>query len=232
MKAEERHRLAENELAKGLKRLTSGSRRPPNILLVMIGLLAVVMVVYWYWSSTASSRVAKAWQNYFQSRDGGDVSDALKKGPAGTAVQLTQADAAYSKAYDQLFTNPQQALKDFVEVAQQYAELSGQASNHDIQLRALVGAGRAYESAGKVEEARKYYDSAVTKFGGRDDWKNHPLVKEAREHKDKLASGDSGLANLYASWEAKMKQVTTEPKPPTLPNFSDLNIPLPPTEKK
>lgn len=223
MKADERHRLAENELAKGLNRLRSASKRPPNILMVMIGLLAIVMVVYWYWSSTASSRVAKAWQTYFQTRDGGDVSEGLKKGPAGTAVQLTQSDAAYSRAYDQLFTNPQHALKDFVDVAQQYAELSNQASNNDIQLRALIGAGRAYENTANLDEAKKYYASIITKFGDRPEWKDHPLVKEARTRQDNLASANSGLANLYATWDAKMKQVTTEPKPPSLPE-----IPLPP----
>jgi hypothetical protein len=228
MKAEERHRLAENDLVKGIRRLTSGPKRPPNILLLMIGLLAIVMIVYWYWSSTASNRVARAWRDYFQNKDNIDAPASLRTGPAGQAVILAQADKAYSLAFEALFSSPSQALKDFANVAQQYVDLSKQASNNDIQIRSLVGAARSYESAGKIEEAKQYYDSVLTKFGGQTDWKDHPLVKEAKEHKEKLATGTGSLAGLYASWQEKMSKVTSsEPTPPSLPT-----IPLPPELEK
>jgi tetratricopeptide (TPR) repeat protein len=233
MKAEERHRLAENELVRGLKKLKDAPKRPPSVLLLMVGLLAVVMVVYWYWSSTASNRLAKAWVSYYQNKDNADAPAAQKAGPAGQALSLNAADSAYNRAFNQLFLNPQQAIKDFTDAAQLYVELSKQANNHDIQLRALVGAGKSYESAGKIQEAVQFYDQAVTKFGAMNDWKDHPLVKEAREHKEKLAAGENSLAKLYAAWEEKMKQVTsTEPKPPTLPTPGGLTIPMPPEPPK
>jgi tetratricopeptide (TPR) repeat protein len=170
---------------------------------------------------------------YYQNKDSAEAPASLKAGPAGQALTLSSADAAYNRAFNALFVNPQQSLKDFTDAAQQYADLSKQASNPTIQLRALVGAGKSYESAGKIQDAVQYYDSAVTKFGVMNEWKDHPLVKEAREHKDKLAAGDNSLAKLYASWEEKMKQVTTnEPKPPTLPSVGDLNIPIPPEPPK
>jgi hypothetical protein len=228
MKADERHRLAENELVKGLNRIATGAKRPPNIVLFMVGLLVVVVLVYWYWSTTAANRVSQAWVNFSNRRNTiEDVPDSMKSGPAGQAVLLGQADATYDRAFSKLFTDPQSGLKDFELAAKQYEDLSKQASNNDILLRAMVGAGKAYECAGQVDQAKTAYQTALAKFEKSNEYEKHPLIQDAKDHLAKLSSGESGLGSLYKTWAEKLKQVSTnEQKPPVLPSFP--SIPTPP----
>jgi hypothetical protein len=228
MKAEERHRLAENDLSKGLNQLASGAKRPSSMILLMVGLVVVLGIVYWYWSNTAANRVSRAWVQYYERRDSlEDAPPNWKSGPAGQAVLLGAADKVYERGFNRLFLDPQQALKEFESAASQYEELSKTASNNDILLRALMGAARAQENLGNVTKAVAFYDNVLSKFGSSNEWKEHPLVKDAKSHKEKLtASGEETLANLYQSWASKLKQVTNTPgdlKPPELPS-----IPTPP----
>jgi hypothetical protein len=231
MKAEERHRLAENDLVKGLNQVTTGIKRPSNMILLMVGLVVVLGVVYWYWSSTAASRVSRAWTQYYERRDSlDDMNASAKSGPAGQAIQLGIADKSYERGFNRLFIDPQSALKDFEQAAKQYEDLSGIASNNDIQLRSLIGAARANENLGELTRAVGFYDKVIEKFAGSNDWKDHPLVKDAKERKTKLTSADSGMAQLYQSWAAKLKQVTTTPGIQTPPAFP--SIPIPPIPNK
>ena len=228
MKAEERHRLAENDLVKGLNRLTSSAKRPSNMILFMIGLIVVLGIVYWYWSNTAANRVSRAWIQYYERRDSlEDVPESWRSGPAGHAVQLGIADKLFERGFTRLFLDPQLALKEFEQAAQQYENLSKVAGNSDIQLRALIGAARSYENLGNIDKALSFYDTALSRFGSNKDWKDHPLVKDAQSHKQQLTSTESSLATLYQSWASKLKQVSTTPglqKPPEFPG----NIPTPP----
>lgn len=227
MKAEERHRLAENDLVKGLNRLATGTKRPSNMVLLMVVLIAVLGFVYWYWSGTAANRVSRAWAQYYDRKDSLEDAPAnWKSGPAGQAVQLGIADKSFERGFSNLFLNPQQALRDFEQAAQQYEELSKSTSNSDIQIRSLIGAARSQENLGNADKAIAHYDVIISKFGSSNDWKEHPLVKDAKEHKSKLAAGENSLAGLYASWASRLKQVSTDggvQKPPSFPN-----IPTPP----
>ncbi|HQR06112.1 MAG TPA: hypothetical protein PLN21_04775 [Gemmatales bacterium] len=231
MKAEERHRLQENDLVKGLNQVTTGIKRPSNMILLMIGLVVVLGVVYWYWSGTAASRVSRAWTQYYEKRNSlEDLSVSAKSGPAGQAIQLGIADKSFDQGFNLLFINPQSALKEFEQAAKQYEDVSVIASNSDIQLRALIGAARANENLGELTRAVGFYDKVIEKFAGSNEWKDHPLVKDSKERKTKLTSADSGLAQLYQSWAAKLKQVTTTPGIQTPPPF--LNVPTPPIPDK
>lgn len=230
MKAEERHRLAENDLVKGINQVASGSWRPSSMVLLMTGLVVLLGLVYWYWSTTAANRVSKAWIQYYEQRDRLDDAPASwKSGPAGQAVQLGTADKAFERGYTKLFIDPAAALKEFESAATQYEELSKTASTTEIQLRSLIGAARAYENTGNNTKAVALYDQALAKFGSNNEWKDHPLLKDAKDHKDKLsASGDDSLATLYQSWATKLKQVKNEgtTDKPSIPN-----IPMPPLPK-
>jgi len=231
MKAEERHRLAENDLVKGLNRISTGVKRPSNMILLMVGLVLVLGIVYWYWSSTAANRVSRAWVQYYERRDSlEDVPANLKSGPAGQAIQLGIADKSFDRGFSRLFLDPQQALKEFDQAAKQYEELSKSASNNDIQLRALVGAAKSNENLGELTKAVSFYEKVIEKFAKSNDWKDHPLVLESKTRKEKLTSGDSGLAQLYQSWAEKLKQVSTTPGLQTPPKFPD--IPIPPIPSK
>ena len=232
MKAEERHQLAENDLSKALNTIATGNKRPSNMILLMLGLVVVLGVVYWYWSSTAANRVSRAWIQYFEQRDRlEDAPAQWKSGPAGQAVQLGAADQAFDRGFNKLFFMPESSLKDFEAAATQYEELSKVASNSDIQLRALVGAARANENLGNATKALAFYDSVLTKFGSNADWKDHPLVKDAREHKELLsASGEDSIAVLYQSWASKLKQVKTDGGSSGMPGLP--NIPTYPVPQK
>jgi len=228
MKAEERHRLAENDLSKGLTQLTTGVKRPSNMIILMLGLIVALGIVYWYWSSTAANRVSRAWIQYYEQRDRlADAPEQWKSGPAGHAIQLGAADQAFDRGFSQLFIDPQQALKEFEQAAQQYESLSKTASHPEILLRALIGAARSNENLGDVTKSISFYDAAINKYGTNNDWKDHPLLKDARSHKEKLsATGDNSLNALYQSWATKLKQVSTGDstlKAPQIPS-----IPLPP----
>jgi len=230
MKAEERHRLAENDLVKGMNQLAGGSWRPSNMMLLMAGLVVLLGLVYWYWSTTAANRVSRAWIQYYEQRDRLDDAPASwKAGPAGQAVQLGSADKAFERGFTKLFVDPSAALKEFEAAASQYEELSKIATTTEIQLRSIIGAARSFENTGDSAKALTYYNQALDKFGSNNEWKDHPLLKDAREHKEKLsATGDDSLAALYQSWANKLKQVKNEgtSEKPSIPN-----IPLPPLPK-
>ncbi len=230
MKAEERHRLAENDLVKGMNQLAGGSWRPSNMMLLMVGLVVLLGLVYWYWSTTAANRVSRAWIQYYEQRDRLDDAPASwKAGPAGQAVQLGSADKAFERGFTKLFVDPSAALKEFEAAASQYEELSKIASTTEIQLRSIIGAARSFENTGDSTKALAFYNQALDKFGSNNEWKDHPLLKDAREHKEKLsATGDDSLAALYQSWANKLKQVKNEgtSDKPSIPN-----IPLPPLPK-
>lgn len=231
MKAEERHRLQENDLVKGINTIATGTKRPSTMILLMVGLVVALGLVYWYWSTTAANRVSRSWVQYYEQRDRLEDTPAnWKSGPAGQAIQLGAADTAFERGFTKLFIDPQQALKDFEAAATQYEDLSKIASNSDIQVRALVGAARAYENVGNTAKALELYDSLLTKYSANNDWKDHPLIKDAKEHQGKLtAKGDESMAELYQSWASKLKQVsntTGTDKPPAFPN-----IPMPPIPK-
>lgn len=231
MKAEERHRLAENDLVKGLNQVSTGIKRPSNMILLMVALVVVLGIVYWYWSSTAAGRVSRAWTQYYEKRNSlEDLNASAKSGPAGQAIQLGIADKSFDQGFNLLFVNPPSALKEFEQAAKQYEDVSAIASNTDIQLRALIGAARANENLGELTRAVSFYDKVIEKFGNSNEWKDHPLVKDAKERKTKLTTADSGMAQLYQSWAAKLKQVTTTPGIQTPPAFP--NIPIPPVPDK
>lgn len=230
MKAEERHRLAENDLVKGLNRLSSSAKRPSNMILFMIGMVVVLGFVYWYWSSTAANRVSRAWIQFYERRnDLEDVPDAWKTGPAGHAIQLGIADKSFERGFSRLFLDPQAALKEFEQAAKQYEDLSKAASNNDIQLRSLVGAARSQENLGNAEKALALYETVLSKFGSSSDWKEHPLVKDAAEHKKQLTPGENSLVTLYQSWAKRLKQVSTTPGLDMPSGFP--SIPTPPIPK-
>ncbi|HQR41718.1 MAG TPA: hypothetical protein PLX97_03520, partial [Gemmatales bacterium] len=114
MKAEERHHLAENDLNKAINQLATGTKRPSSMILLMVGLVVLLGVVYWYWSSTAANRVSRAWIQYYEQRDTlEDAPAQWKSGPAGQAVQLGAADLVYERGFSRLFLLPEQALKEF-----------------------------------------------------------------------------------------------------------------------
>jgi tetratricopeptide (TPR) repeat protein len=229
MKAEERHRLAENDLVKGMNQLASTGWRPSRMMLIMAGLVVVLGFVYWYWSTTAANRVSKAWVQYYEQRDRlEDAPASWKSGPAGQAVQLGIADKAFERGFSKLFLDPAAALKDFENAGKLYEDLSKSATTQEIQLRSIVGAARSYENTGDVTKALGFYDQALAKFST-DEWKEHPLVKDAKEHKEKLsATGDASLAALYQTWSNKLRQVNTEGSgdKPAIPS-----IPMPPMPK-
>lgn len=228
MKAEERHRLAENDLVKGLNQLTTSTKRPSYKLVVVIAAVVALGLIYWYWSTTAANRVSRSWVQYYEQRNRLEETPAnWKSGPAGQAIQLGTADAAFDRGFAKLFIEPQSALKEFETAATQYEELRKTASNNDIKVRALVGAARAYENTGNMGKATELYDVVLNQFGNDAEWKNHPLLKDAKDHKEKLAAtGDDSINALYQTWASKLKQVSTgtgSDKPPSFPN-----IPIPP----
>ncbi|HMO36208.1 MAG TPA: hypothetical protein PKA06_09205 [Gemmatales bacterium] len=230
MKAEERHRLAENDLVKGMNQLASSGWRPSKMMLLMTGLVVLLGLVYWYWSTTAANRVSKAWIQYYEQRHRLDEApSSWKAGPAGQAVQLGAADKTFERGSNKLFVDPSAAIKEFESAALQYEELTKTASTPEIQMRAIMGAARSYENLGDVSKALSFYEQVLSRFAG-DEWKQHPLVKDAREHKEKLtASGDESLSALYQTWISKLQQVKTEnsTEKPSIPS-----IPFPPIPGK
>jgi len=211
MKAEERHRLHENEL----HRLTEHARersRPffeqygTTLLLALAAVLVVIAAIVW-WTKSSDAGAAAGWQDLSAafrkpSQTAEDFANVAELYPGTTAAawaKLNEGEAHLQSGVESLFTDKDGAVRD-LEDAQAAFEAALDAKLNDAQLRvrALYGLARTLEatSDGNLKPALDRYEEIVRQYPD--------TVYEglAQERIDALQSSD---AKSFYAWFSKQK---------------------------
>jgi hypothetical protein len=217
MKAEERHRLHENEL----QRLAVHARertRPfldrygTTLLLALAAVLVVVAAIVWWSKLSGASREA-----------GWDELSAVFRKPNGTAEDFANvaelypdtAVAAWAKLYEgeahldsgieSLFTDKQGAVRDLTDARTAFeAALESKKAGRELAVRALYGLARTLEttSDGDLKPALERYQQIA------DDYGDSVYATLAQQRIETLKSSD---AKSFYAWFSKQEPAPKDP---------------------
>ena len=218
MKSEQRHELAENDLAESVEHLAERMRPYlPTILIAAIGSLLAVFLSLFISAGWEASR-AESWDACLGALASGDE-NAFREvilrypdSPAAQWAELVLADRNLSEATDLLFAplDPandvaRQRLED---AAASYAGILAQRTTGMVAERATLGLAKARESLGELDEARRGYEALAQEYG------ESPMAKLAVAHAADLARGDTkAFYNWFAEARAAAAQAAAEETP-------------------
>jgi tetratricopeptide (TPR) repeat protein len=217
MKAEERHRLHENEL----RRLAEHARersRPffdrygTALLLGLAGVLLIAAIAIW-WFRSGGSDDSRAWSDLaaaFRNPDAtaedfADVAELHPGTKAAAWAKVHEAEARLDSGIQSLFSDKEGAARD-LEDAQKAFEtvLEQRDAGSELNARALYGLAKTLEagSKGDVEPALERYEQVVDQYPG--------SVYEglARQRVEALKSPD---AAAFYKWFATAKPALRDP---------------------
>jgi hypothetical protein len=171
MKAQHRHELETNTLAKELN--TWGEKLRPHSSLLLTAVAAVLgfYAVFSIWNSYSSNREAAAWSAYQKSLlDTGTVSDfefktvrrsAASDEHAGSRMQewayVVWADRQLRLAANEYLLNREKATDRIKSVATVYEETAANAYEAEVRSRARFGLARVRELQDRLDDARAEY---------------------------------------------------------------------------
>lgn len=227
MKAEERHRLHENEL----QRLAEHARertRPffdrygTTLLLGLAAALVVAAVVVWFVRSRDTGSTV-GWSELIAvfrkpdatAEDFANVAELYPGSQAAVWAKLYEGEARLSSGLESLFTDKEGAVRDLTDARTAFeAVLDNTELESEVEVRALYGLARTLEttSDGDLAPAIERYEQIVSQFPG--------TVYEglAKKRLEALKSAD---AKAFYAWFSKQ-----EPAPrDTLPRPSDSGFP-------
>lgn len=217
MKAEERHRLHENEL----QRLTEHARertRPffeqygTTLLLALAAVLIVVAVVVWFvrrgdaGRGTGWAELDSAFRDpNATAEDFANVAEVAKGSPAAIWAKLFEGEAHLSSGIESLFTDKEGATRDLADAQSAFeAVLAEKEAAPELTVRALYGLARALEttSNGDLKPALDRYEQITADYG------DTVFAKLAQERMDALKSADS---KAFYAWFSKQKPAPKDP---------------------
>ncbi|MBA3312162.1 MAG: hypothetical protein M3552_10555 [Planctomycetota bacterium] len=217
MKAEERHRLHENEL----QRLTEHARersRPfverygTTLLLALAAVLIVIAAVVWWWKSSGASREA-GWDELSAAFrkpnatavDFANVAELHPDTTAAAWAKLYEGEAHLSSGIESVFTDKEGAVRDLTDARAAFeATLESEKAGPPVKVRALYGLGRTLEtlSDGDLQPALDQYERIVADYG------DTVYEKLAQERIDALKSSD---AKSFYAWFSKQESAPKDP---------------------
>jgi tetratricopeptide (TPR) repeat protein len=206
MKAEHRKELQTNVLADRLGKAIQGIKEGPSrgtMLLVgaaaLVGLLAFV---WWYFWSTSQAADSARWAQW----DGLTTPAALESfaqnkenqgTPQGRVARFQLARLSLQTGLRELGSARAAALENLHKAAQRYEELANETTDSPLLLQeALLGAGKANESLGDVEKAKRFYQKLAN------DHPNTPFAKDARAQLERLEKDGKDLQDLANEYKA------------------------------
>lgn len=220
MKAEERHELAENDLAEGLE--TMFERYRPHLatglVVAIAGLVGVIawQVIAGQWQAGR----AQSWDGCLAALASGDEEvfrDVIRRHPQSRAAlwaELVLADRAISQGTDLLFTKvtgeTDRARELIGRAADSYLAILAAGPGGMVGERATLGLAKARESLGEFAEARRGYETLSTEFS------SSPLASLAARHARSL---DQEATSAWYDWFSAQR-VAAEP-PPAPPAAAD-----------
>ncbi len=233
MKTERRHQLQTNQLADQLGKTIESTK--PYLKWIGIGVAAAIVLVLTVTFISHRQNVAtgNAWAEYIQALSETDRQLALQDvatvypgTAAATWAELAKADLNLGQGCQSIYQNKEEAEKLLNEAIEGYKSIVGSSPRDTFTAqRAQFGLGTAYETLGRLKEAREAYEE-VLKRG-----ETTAVARLAKEHLDLLKSDE---VQAFYDWFVAQKSMPTGPGSGLpnlpgdlgeLPDFPDLSIP-------
>ncbi|MGC1272173.1 MAG: tetratricopeptide repeat protein [Planctomycetaceae bacterium] len=217
MKAEERHRLQENDLHRFAEHARERSRpffdRFGVPLLLGLAAVLIVIAAYVWWSKRATADRGEGWDALaaaFRAPDAtaenfGAVADAYPDSKAAVWARLYEGEARLGTAIESLFSAKEGAIRDLTDAQEAFEAVLNQPELDDeVKVRALYGLARSLEASsdGDLKPAIDRYEQIVKEFPG--------SVYEdlAQERVDALSTPE---AKDFYAWFSKAKPTLQDP---------------------
>lgn len=211
MKAEERHRLHENEL----QRLTEHARlrsRPfferygTTLLFALAGVLLLIAAIIW-WSKYRSADGGAGWNELaavFRKPDATaedfiNVAELYSESKAGAWARLYAGEGYLESGLESLFTDREGAARDLADARENFeAALASKDVSSELKVRALFGLAKTLEttSDGDLKPAIEAYSQVAEEYPG-------TIYEELA--KERLAALEAPGAKDFYAWFAKQK---------------------------
>ncbi len=223
MKAEHRKELHTNYLADKLGKVFTQTKSSSMAIWVILGLVVLVVVVYFIWTGWAQDRNTNAWMDYRNAADGTvemlqQAANRQKGTSAERAIKLTLSDRAYEDGYEGLFKSPKDARNSFEQVIKVADELEKNPGNcRELGLRALSAKAKALESRGDLNDALAVYQEIVKRYGRQftaPDETMHPLLKDAHDRLALAADPNGEFRTFYTNWPDRLPKIDPVKPPP------------------
>jgi hypothetical protein len=238
MKAEERHRLQENELRRFAEHARERSRpffdRYGTALLLGLAAILVLAAIAVWWFKSRGTGDSASWEALaiaFRKPDASaqqfaDVAELYPGTSAGLWAKLYEGESHLDSGIQSLFSDKEGATRDLEDARAAYEAVLDQGdAGSELTVRALYGLARTLEASsdGDLKPAIDRYEQIVEQYEG--------TVYEALA-RDRVAALKSPDATSFYKWFATAKPTLTDPlaRPqdrgmPALPNRSGPVLP-------
>ncbi len=209
MRAEERHKLQQNELSARLAKWIEKAKPYGNAVLLGVLLVILAVLAYVWWNRQSTEQAVAAWAGVYQGLTTGDPESfekAAALNPDSQAADwatLLAGDVYLGNACQQLFENKSKAIDNLQEAIRHYEDVQQQSPEAALRERATFGLARAYEAlAGTEASGGGSADGGSSQFKGPrekaieqyekllDEWPNGPYVQMAARRVEELNRED------------------------------------------
>lgn len=202
MKAQHRHELQTNQLAELLEAQIDKVKPYTQAIIGVVVAAMVLLGVYFYLrhmdrsaEQAASDQLVAAIQpGIDQIRDLQATIENHPDTQQATIAQLVMGEELLRAGADQLFTNKAEGNKNLGKAADAFLAAESGAKDQMLKAWALFGLGRAHESQGKLDQARKDYERLKKEYP------NSSLADDAEQH---LKNLDKQSTKEFYDWFAK-----------------------------
>ncbi len=226
MDAQTRHELKQNELAQAISRLNENLGERGRYITIAIAAIVVLIIAWRIWSWNSARSTAQSWENLMSVQVSDTAESAAALDTLRSLVDSTSGDVqrwaklrlAAGLLHQANFTPSQRDV--YLNEAIQLGESLTSAPHPEMAAAAQFTLATAYESQGKLDEARKTYEAIAANeaYAG---IPYHTIARERAESVGKLALDiefEPGLAPAKAptsqpSWfeEGPLTLPTTQP---------------------
>lgn len=174
-------------------------------MLVVVGVVVVLFLVWHWFSKAAHENDSERWLQWDNLMAPEQVDAFLKnekvEGTAQARLALfLEARRALFDGVKDIGFHRSRAIEDLKKAEELYRKLADESSDRPLlEQEALLGAGRACESLGNFDDARKFYSKLVDKF---------PDTARGQSAKKQLARLDD------PAHEKELKDLAAEFRPP------------------
>jgi tetratricopeptide (TPR) repeat protein len=223
MKTEHRKELKTNALADALGKFIKGQWKAPSSTTLVVGLFAlllVALVVAWFiYASVAGANRAALWVKLGSATNLDDLEELAAKNPGttpGRVADLERARGLLRQGVEQLCDQDVKKRDEAPNLLQQAGDLYDKVAKEGLDNplllhEALLGAAKAKESQGKIDEAIADYQK-LAKMG------ESLFTKEAEEQAKYLEEHKKDVKEFYAKL-AEQNKKGHPLSPPTLPTL-------------